>query len=360
MGRNIILCLDGTNNEYSATNTNVVKIHALLRRDSAEQITYYQPGIGTMPPPGYYSKAKEIILKQLDLAIAFLLRDHVLDAYRFLMNAYEEGDNIYLFGFSRGSYTARVLAAMVRKVGLIGRENEELIPFAWDIYTRKYSNAGTVIAQGFRQTFSRDIRIKFLGLWDTVSSVGWTYNPKHYEFTANNPSVEIVRHAVSLDERRAYFPQNLWTHTPPESQDVDEVWFPGVHCDIGGGYLESEAGLSKIPLRWLVSEAIEKGLLVDPVAMARVIPQMTTDEYSAPDPCAMMHNSLKGLWWILEFLPKRVRDPKHGFSKKFIFHEGHPRVVEDGAKLHISIFERMSRLVEYKPRNIPSNYIEVK
>lgn len=360
MSRNIVLCLDGTKNEYSATNTNVVKVHALLMRDCAEQITYYQPGIGTMPPPGYYSKVKQAILKRLDLAIAFLLRDHVLDAYRFLMNTYEKGDNIYFFGFSRGAYTARVLAAMVHKVGLIGRGNEELIPFAWDVYTKKHSDAGTAIAQGFRQTFSRDIKIKFLGLWDTVSSVGWAYDPKHYEFTANNASVEIVRHAVSLDERRAYFPQNLWTQTPPASQDVDEVWFPGVHCDVGGGYLEREAGLSKIALRWLISEAGEKGLLVDPVAMARIIPEKTTDEYVAPDPCAMMHSSLKGWWWILEYLPKMVSDPTHGFSKKIIFHEGRPRIVANGSKLHASIFERMSRLVEYKPGNIPSNYIEVK
>src|ERR1700758_324864 len=103
--RNIVLCLDGTSNQYSATNTNVVKLYAMLdRRDG--QLAYYQPGIGTSVPTGIWGRIKRWFIKQVDLAIAWLLEEHVCDAYRFLMRYYQEGDSIFIFGFSRGAYTA--------------------------------------------------------------------------------------------------------------------------------------------------------------------------------------------------------------------------------------------------------------
>jgi hypothetical protein len=112
VGRNIVLCLDGTNNKYAAVNTNVVKLYAMLDKKS-DQLSYYQPGIGTFAPPGTWGNVKRKVITRLDLAIAWLLEEHVSDAYRFLMRYYEEGDRIFLFGFSRGAYTARVLAAML-------------------------------------------------------------------------------------------------------------------------------------------------------------------------------------------------------------------------------------------------------
>jgi uncharacterized protein (DUF2235 family) len=133
VGRNIVLCLDGTNNKYAAVNTNVVKLYAMLDKKS-DQLSYYQPGIGTFAPPGTWGNVKRKVITRLDLAIAWLLEEHVSDAYRFLMRYYEEGDRILLFGFSRGAYTARVLAAMLYKVGLLSKGNEDLIPFAWDIF----------------------------------------------------------------------------------------------------------------------------------------------------------------------------------------------------------------------------------
>jgi uncharacterized protein (DUF2235 family) len=115
MGRRIIICLDGTNNRYAAENTNVVKMYAMLDRASNKQIAYYQPGIGTMVPVGVWGKVQRWLVTRLDLAIAWLLEDHVTAAYRFLMRYYEQGDAIYIFGFSRGAYTARVLAAMLTR-----------------------------------------------------------------------------------------------------------------------------------------------------------------------------------------------------------------------------------------------------
>jgi len=137
----------------------------------------------------------------------------------------------------------------VHKVGLLTQGNEELIPFAWDTFAKESDKA---ISEGFKKTFSRDVPIRFLGLWDTVSSVGWVWDQKHLPFTQNNPSVQSVRHAVALDERRAYFVQNLWGTVPA---DVEQLWFPGVHCDVGGGYKESDSGLSANALKWMVEKA---------------------------------------------------------------------------------------------------------
>ena len=120
MSRNLIVCLDGTNNKYAAQNTNVVKLCAMLDRTKPDQLVYYQTGIGTFAPPGMWNKLQRWFVTRLDLAIAWLLKDHVTGAYKFLMNYYQDGDNVYIFGFSRGAYSARVLAAMIYKVGLIG------------------------------------------------------------------------------------------------------------------------------------------------------------------------------------------------------------------------------------------------
>jgi uncharacterized protein (DUF2235 family) len=136
MGRNLVLCFDGTNNEYAATNTNVVKMYAMLDRTQDDQLTYYQPGIGTFAPPGVWGRVKRWFVTRLDLAIAWLLEEHVSDGYKFLMRYYRPGDRIYIFGFSRGAYTARVLAAMLHKVGLLTQGNEEMVPFAWNMFRR--------------------------------------------------------------------------------------------------------------------------------------------------------------------------------------------------------------------------------
>jgi uncharacterized protein (DUF2235 family) len=117
--RNIVLCLDGTSNKFAAVNTNVVKLYAMLDRARPDQLSYYQPGIGTMAPPGVWGKLKRWFIKQLDLAIAWLLSDHVTDAYRFLMRYYQKGDRIFIFGFSRGAYTARALAGLIAAKGLL-------------------------------------------------------------------------------------------------------------------------------------------------------------------------------------------------------------------------------------------------
>lgn len=355
MGRNIILCFDGTNNEYASTNTNVVKLYGMLERRGSEQLAYYQPGIGTFAPPGVWGKLKKWFITRLDLAIAWLLEDHVCDGYRYLMRYYQEGDRIFIFGFSRGAYTARVLAAMLNKVGLLIQGNEELIPFAWDMFKQQNDPK---LYTGYRYTFSRKVAVHFIGLWDTVSSVGWMWDPQHFQFTANNPIVGTVRHAVALDERRAYFPQNLWGHDPKMLTNIEQVWFPGVHCDVGGGYAEQEAGLSKLALQWMVGEAESLGLIFNPKAKLVALPATDTMDDVAPSPVAMKHESLKGWWWIAEVIPKRIQDAAANWATRWILHLGQHRHVPEDSKMHWSVAERMRRLPSYRPTNLPKSFTE--
>jgi uncharacterized protein (DUF2235 family) len=349
MPRNIVLCLDGTSNQFAAINTNVVKLYAMLDRARNDQLSYYQPGIGTFTPPGFWGRIKSWVVKQIDLAIAWFLQTHVEDAYRFLMRYYQKGDNIYIFGFSRGAYTARAVAGMLHKVGLLTQGNEELIPFAWDKYKNETDPA---VAQGFKNTFSRPVRVHFLGLWDTVSSVGWAWDPKHLPWTQNNPSVDIVRHAVALDERRAYFVQNLWGTEPI---DVEQLWFPGVHCDVGGGYPEDRSGLSAIALKWITEKAEASGLIIDADMKAKILPAQNTpgNPYAAPFAGGPANESLTGLWWIAEYIPKPYRDPNANFAKRWMIHAGRHRFVASGAKIHPSVYERKSLVPGYHPPNLP-------
>jgi len=356
MPRTVVLCLDGTSNKYGENKTNVVKLYEMLDRTTVEQLTYYQPGIGTMPPPGVWDKLGRWCTTRLDLAIAWLLENHVSDAYRFLMRYCRPGDSIFIFGFSRGAYTARALAAMIHKVGLLTQGNEELIPFAWDTFKR---SANWKEAAGFKKAFARDISVHFLGLWDTVSSIGWMWHPEHLQFTKDNPSVDLVRHAIALDERRAYFPQNRWTDAAREGQDVLEAWFPGVHCDVGGGYPEDASGLSKIALGWMVGHAESAGLKVDAVAKARILPGGDHTEQASPRVDAPIHESLDGFWWLAEYLPKRIKDPAANFATRWIIHGGRPRFVADGANVHVSVFQRMDQVADYRPVNLPKSLTRV-
>lgn len=352
--KTLIVCLDGTSNKFAKDNTNVIKLLAMLNKDATDQLIYYQPGIGTMPPPGLYGRFRRWFETRLDLAFAILLKYHVEDAYQFLMRYYEDGDQIFIFGFSRGAYTARVLAGMLYKVGLVARGNEEMVQFAWAMYVTSNNDE---LARAFRNTFGKKVPIRFLGVWDTVSSVRWAWRAIHLPYTMANPTVVTVRHAVSLDERRAYFRQNLWTAAPPPGQDVRQVWFPGVHCDVGGGYLEQESGLSKIALRWMVKHAQDAGLLFHAGAINLVLPPVSTTDYAAPDAKAPVHCSLRGLWWLLEFIPKRVKDPTtQGFATRWILPRGAPRTVANGTMIHQSVFNRARDVSGYAPPNLPVVY----
>src|SRR2546426_2879296 len=274
MARNIVLCCDGTANEFAQDRTNVVKLFSTLTHDPARQVTYYHPGVGTMEPPGALTKYSRAFTKLLGKAIGYGLEADIRDAYVFLMNHFAEGDRVFLLGFSRGAYTVRAVTALLHMYGLIHPGNEPLVPYAirmmmaiTNIRRKKPETSPELkkllddyfdLARQFRDHMCRKgCNPYFVGLWDTVSSVGWIENPIRLPYTSNNPDIQIGRHAIAIDERRACFRTNLWHPTPNGGpKDVKQVWFPGVHCDVGGGYPEAESGLSKIALEWMIKEAL--------------------------------------------------------------------------------------------------------
>jgi uncharacterized protein (DUF2235 family) len=320
MPKNLVLCCDGTANEFAEDRTNVVKLFFTLVRDPAAQVAYYHPGLGTMEPPGTLTQTTRIATRLAGQAFGYGLESDIRDVYIFLMNNFAECDRVFLFGFSRGAYTARAVASLLRMYGLISKGNDALVPYAIRMLMAIHaidSKGGSrsleekryfTLAADFKGTFSARIcKPWFVGVWDTVSSVGWYENPLRLPYTGDNSDIEIGRHAIAIDERRAFFRTNLWMPKgpPPLSGPLDlkQVWFPGVHGDVGGGYPETESGLSKIALQWMLKEAMAAGLLISPGNMEVVLGKTGTD--AVPDASAIMHRSLRGLWWLAEILWKR-------------------------------------------------------
>lgn len=371
MTKNVVVCCDGTANEFSRDRTNVVKLYAMLDQDPRRQGTYYHPGLGTMEPAGALTKFSRRVTKLLGQAIGYGLESDIRDAYVFLMNSYLEGDRIFLFGFSRGAYTVRALASLIRMYGIIRLGNEPLVPYAIRMLTginaaRGKSGQGTAppkvvdpeiaalftLAREFKSTFSADLpMIRFIGVWDTVSSVGWVENPLKLPFTANNPSIEVGRHAISIDERRAFFRTNLWRlRLAPEEfgpKNLKQVWFAGVHSDIGGGYPENESGLSKIALEWMVQEARAYGLIVDQLKMREVL-GFSGGNWTAPNVNAEKHESLKGFWKIAEFIPKKHFNWSKSREERRmnLFRR---RTIPAGSLIHESVFARGGEYLKLLP-----------
>ncbi|KAI5851522.1 hypothetical protein DFP73DRAFT_472225 [Morchella snyderi] len=384
--KKIILCFDGTGNKFKGNegDTNILKIFHMLDRSGPEQFYYYQPGIGTYITNGtlsrvhVYSRIKSWCQKAMDAAVGTSFDQHVIGGYKFLMRHYEQGDDIYFFGFSRGAYTARFLAEMLDHVGLVSSGNEEMVLFAWKTFSNwqqrqdgegwgKKKEEMYNYMKAFRETFARPVRrVRFIGLFDTVNAVprfedAWLKRSKGFPYTARSTAC-VIRHAVGIDERRAKFRQDLVEkidrevarrrsfktekffkeamrgigHRSPSNghlapsdgekgdnhpyesgragrsgcatqhqrfsgsherlsihnpvpglgdrgsitslgihneddgdrngeQDIEEVWFPGAHADIGGGWdmADGEFPLSQGPLIWMVREARKAGVVFD-------------------------------------------------------------------------------------------------
>ncbi|KAI0269948.1 hypothetical protein BC834DRAFT_578837 [Gloeopeniophorella convolvens] len=315
--RTVVLCFDGTADEFSHMNTNVVKLFSLLKKDSIhDQICYYQAGIGMYYQPGVVSPLFRKVAQLADEATAWYLSQHVMDGYRFLMQNYNVGDKVCLFGFSRGAYIARALAGMLHKVGLLLKDNLEQVPFAYKLYKSR-EPLKVELANSFKKSFSREVPIEFVGVWDTVASVGIVLG-RSLPFVDTNTTIKTFRQALSLDEDRARFRPSLWSHperrqpafkssngpkNDPHHQnghsrshgsaderfitDVKEVWFAGCHSDVGGGSVPDRAdhSLANIPLRWMVREIMlaQCGILFDSAALHRwKIPPMVDDLLKSP------------------------------------------------------------------------------
>jgi uncharacterized protein (DUF2235 family) len=311
MPRQLVVCLDGTNNRFSEKPTNVLKILRCLSRDSDSLLAYYDQGLGTFGLKETLFEWQKLPARVFGLAFGWGLDRVIGSAYEFLAQNYQPGDEIFVFGFSRGAYTARVLAAMIRGVGLVASHQTHLFDYAWAMLRSRENGKPNFALQGrFKATFGqRRVRIRFLGLFDTVSSVGWIYDPLVVPYTRHNDLVDEVRHAVSLDERRSFFRQNLWNSDPSDRTTVKEVWFAGAHSDIGGGYPPVEPTLTRVALRWMLLEARACGLEIDRDAEDEAL---DCPEGEPADRIAPTHDSMTLAWKFAEWVPRLVWDKTDG------------------------------------------------
>ena len=314
--KNIMICCDGTGNEYGPNNTNVVKIFELADKGKPdEQLCYYDPGVGT---GGWGSDYVKIPLRKIKgKAAGSGLQENINDAYKFLMRRYEEGDKIYLFGFSRGAFTVRSLAGMLHKCGLLRERLDNMVPYAAKMYNRAGNDE---IAEGFKNTFSIPCPVHFIGVWDTVKSLFLNAGGRFHDASLND-EVAYGFHAVSLDEKRKRFQPSLWD----PRDDVEQVWFAGVHSDVGGSY--DDASLSDIALRWMADKAMAKGLLLNETTVDKII----------GDPRGQAHDSYENFWLLLG---KKIRE------------------VPSGALIHKSVQTRINADIELLPK-IPDDAVYV-
>lgn len=406
--RNIVICCDGTGNEINENISNVLKLYRCLRKTektSPRQFVYYDPGVGTLARPDPWHKLRQDFNAILGLATGYGLDDNVLAAYDFLVRHYQDGDQIYLFGFSRGAYTVRVLAGLIHKVGLISPEQVHLAGSGLIAY-KQFSEDGSTgtglhppaeqrddlgplpqnrydnAAQFARILSVRWPTIRFVGVWDTVASVivprpDRLYWPSLEElaFTTHNPSIRTFRQAMSIDERRCMFrlkkydePQVFMSNRyipeeKTETQDILQVWFAGAHGDIGGGYPEAESALSKYPLLWIIDEACQCGLTVNMQMVKQlawgVQRKGSPFHYVKPDVTGQTHDPMTWGWRILEYIPKSDRYkewPKRQSLFGFYIPDAEPRLIPEGAVIHESVVKRMEAVADYRPINVPTQY----
>lgn len=310
--KRIIVCCDGTWNlpdqmdEGVFSPTNVVKMARAIKpvdSNEVEQVVFYDKGVG----------ADQWGLDKFAAGgMGMGLDNNIIDAYRFLIHNYDKGDEIFFFGFSRGSYTARSTVGLISNSGLLKKEYADKIWYAYKIY-KEAEDVGSEHIEQIKQSFSREIEIKFIGVWDTVGSLGIpdleegrneeeelgyadildfvldkfrSTTKKHYEFH-NVKISEIVKnayHALAIDERRKAFSPSLWENEG-DNQIVEQVWFPGVHSDVGGGYKKHD--LSDLAFMWMKEKAEKCGLEFN-------------DEYIEsninPDETGKIHESKTGIF----------------------------------------------------------------
>lgn len=341
MKRIAIFC-DGTWNtpdkeeQGKRCQTNVVKMaNALVpfSADGTPQFLYYDTGIGS--GGGWFSRV-------YDGATGTGISGKILQAYHFIIQNYKKGDELFLFGFSRGAFTVRSLSGLIRNSGILKCENLDKVGRAYGIYrSRKPQyHPREIEATLFRKTYAVEetTKIKFIGVWDTVGALG---NPlflngilsrrNQFHDTDLSSRVSNAFHALAIDEKRKNFAATLW-HQQPDSKDqvLEQEWFPGVHSDVGGGYPQSETGLSDAALKWMLEKAQSCGLSFEPIAMNA-------------DSLAPMHESYKGFYKLQPklFRPIGVADPGAGNKNESI---------------HTSAAERYKNDRAYRPFNLVTYY----
>jgi uncharacterized protein (DUF2235 family) len=336
--KRIVLCCDGTWNRADQEQgevpcpTNVVKMaYRVAKRDAGNllQIVYYDQGVGTGNLVDHVSGG----------ALGRGLEENIYDAYRFLIANYERGDEIFLFGFSRGAFTARSLGGMVRKCGILRRESVERYREALGLYRsdQRPTDEGPT---RFRETHcvcgADGVVIKMIGVWDTVGALGipmaglrWLTRGKYlFHDTELSGAVEHAYHALAIDEHRTPFEPTLWYYKPKPPQHMEQVWFCGAHSDVGGGY--GEHNLSDIALEWMIGKATDAGLGFDQAAM-RAHP-------THPASDGELHNSKTRFYRVMPGIDRKIglqvehkggaKDEKSGVRDLDPTQSVHPTVLE--------------------------------
>ena len=321
MGKRIIFCADGTWDD-SAKNTNVYKFFKATQI-TAEQMAFYDDGVGSDGLP---------LNKLAGGAFGAGLFQKIKDGYTKIAHVYEQGDQVFIVGFSRGAYTARCLAGMIANCGLPAANfSDDMVNQAFDAY-RDRNNRAKILA-GLNATYAlSDAKIAMVGVWDTVGSLGipaivGAVDPVLCGFLDTNlhPNVQNAYHALAIDERRLEFPPTLWTN-PALGQTLEQVWFSGVHCDVGGSYPDDPDGtaLSDLTLAWMLGKASALGVQFDPAVAAKYALPM--DPKYALD---TKHESWNVLWTI----PRR-------------------RTIAPNSSIAGSVYTRVAYDSSYRPENL--------
>ncbi|MBM3576856.1 MAG: DUF2235 domain-containing protein [Alphaproteobacteria bacterium] len=300
MAKKLVIFCDGTWNELIERGTNVLRtLQAIESADDkgAPQLVHYIAGVGTRRGEKFKGGT-----------FGYGISNNIKDAYSFLVSNYEENDEVYLFGFSRGAYTARSIAGLVHNLGILRRCNMPLVSIAYDHYKDKsdcWRPKGADAAQ-FRSDYCHPwpVNIRFLGVWDTVGALGAPYGEflgyfvdKLFGCSFHNvtlsESVQSAYHALAADERRWPFRPTPIEFTDYHRQRNEknlserkfalykQKWFPGVHSNVGGGY--REYGLSDCALEWMVECARLNGLNIAPLAKAKFSKdRLFKKDYSQP------------------------------------------------------------------------------
>jgi uncharacterized protein (DUF2235 family) len=285
MPKTLVICSDGTgNSDTGKVPSNVKRLFDLIVQDGPDQVATYDNGVGTDPRQRGENLFTYWRNHLAELCFGKGIAQNLLELYTWLIERYQPGDHVFLFGFSRGAFTVRALAGLVHVCGLLRLEHIELAPDAVHLYEGSEERiivrrrekglpaafcqnetdhgAADPVAQAFRTQYCQPCQLNFLGIWDTVKAYGWI-RPKSFPALRHNRSVRKVRHATALDERRALFQMTGWSEDHP---DVKEVWFAGDHADVGGGHKDGNSPLTDASLRWMLGEATRDQLLLKPEA----------------------------------------------------------------------------------------------
>lgn len=387
MSRKLVICLDGTGNEVEKRESNILRLYKCLAHNE-NQLVYYEPGVGTLNTRTFTKSLLDTPRRLLGLIAGKGLEQNVISAYSFLCNTYQEGDRLYFFGYSRGAYTARVLAGFINDFGLVAPHELHLIGAVFRAWRKLHCDSPRedhaplrVFEQFFHVTHPP---IRFLGLWDTVSSMlrfrlqwGTLLEFGTHSSINRNPSVQAVRHVLSIDERRRFFRHQFWeegqkyhgtrfeTKKEPPEQDVKQVWFPGTHTDVAGAVDETEAGLAKLSMQWMREELDQ--LSVDKLEFRKIyynryvlgkqdeITNKMRLQIAKPNANAPLHSQLLKGWFILEALPRLARRSRWPEQQSFLGYYlplAQYRFIPDDATIHPSAFERRQKTPDYDPPNL--------